>query len=163
MKFIEKCIISVSGIALILTTFVPMGRAETPFDITECHSGIVKPMYLSEPLRIFSAEGFGIVMSNHENKVFHNFTVHIMAIGQIMPGKTMESGYSKLIDPEGDIIMMEFSRVEPEGVSKILYGTGKWKGIKGSGKVRAITRGKPITPGTFQGCSRWTGTFELPK
>jgi len=163
MKFIEKCMISVSGIALILAAFVPMGRAETPFDITECHSGIVKPMYLSEPLRIFSAEGFGIVMSNHENKVFHNFTVHIMAIGQIMPGKTMESGYSKLIDPNGDIIMMEFSRVEPEGVSKILYGTGKWKGIKGSSKSGGRIVFGRIPPNAAAACSRTTGTFELPK
>jgi hypothetical protein len=52
---------------------------------------------------------------------------------------------------------------ETEGNFKFLQGTGKWKGIKGSGKGKVITRGKPITPGTAQVCSRWTGTFELPK
>jgi len=46
---------------------------------------------------------------------------------------------------------------------KFLYGTGKWKGITGTGKFERIARGKAMEPGTFQGCVRNTGTFELPK
>jgi len=82
-----------------------------------------------------------------------------------MAGQLTTLSYSKLMDPDGDFIIMEGAMApgETEGSFKFLQGTGKWKGIKGGGKVRAITRGKPIMPGTSQGCGRYTGTFELPK
>ncbi len=82
-----------------------------------------------------------------------------------MAGQRTGLGYHKLMDPDGDFVILETTRTpgETEGNCKFLQGIGKWKGIKGSGKVRAITLGKPITPGTDQGCGRWTGTFELPK
>ena len=82
-----------------------------------------------------------------------------------MAGQLTTLSYSKLMDPDGDFVILETTMApgETEGNFKFLQGTGKWKGIKGSGKARAITSGKPITPGTGQGCGRWTGTFELPK
>ena len=84
-----------------------------------------------------------------------------------MAGQSTSLSYSKLMDPDGDFVIMETitsgARGETEGSFKFLQGTGKWKGIKGSGKVRAITSGKPIMPSTGQGCGRYTGTFELPK
>ena len=84
-----------------------------------------------------------------------------------MAGQLTALSYSKFMDPDGDFVITETitsgAPGETEGNFKFLQGTGKWKGIKGSGKVRTITRGKPITPGTSQGCGRWTGTFELAK
>jgi len=84
-----------------------------------------------------------------------------------MAGQLTSLSYTKFMDPDGDFVITETitsgAAGETEGNFKFLEGTGKWKGIKGSGKVRAITRGKPITPGTGQGCGRYTGTFELPK
>ncbi len=82
-----------------------------------------------------------------------------------MAGQMTAITYSKLMDPEGDFVITEVtvSPGETETKFKFLQGTGKWKGIKGGGKVTSITRGKPITPGTFQQCTRRTGTFELPK
>jgi hypothetical protein len=82
-----------------------------------------------------------------------------------MAGQMTSLTYSKFMDPDGDFVIMEVTIApgETDAHCKFLQGTGKWKGIKGSGKVRAITSGKPIMPGTFQGCNRWTGTFELPK
>jgi len=146
-----------------LFLITPIAQAETPYDITECHSGKVKILHSTEETRVFSAEGLGIVISNHENKVFHNFTTHIFAVGQVMPGKSTEKGYIKLIDPNGDIIMMEFARVDTERVTKILYGTGRWKGITGSAKSEhRIVYGR-IPPDSAAACSRSTGTFELPK
>jgi hypothetical protein len=48
-------------------------------------------------------------------------------------------------------------------IVNLIYGTGKWKGITGSGKFEVISRGKSMELGTFHGCVRDTGTFELPK
>jgi hypothetical protein len=82
-----------------------------------------------------------------------------------MAGQLTGLTYSKFMDPDGDFVIVESTLTpgETESNVKFLQGTGKWKGIKGSGKGKVITRGKPITPGTVQQCTRWTGTFELPK
>jgi len=72
-------------------------------------------------------------------------------------------GYSKFMDPDGDIVILDYSQIGKEATTKFLQGTGKWKGITGGGKAWSITSGKPITAGTSQGCNRQTGTFELPK
>ena len=159
----KRWMMGVSAFVFCLFLITPIIQAETPYDITECHSGKVKILHSTEESRTFSAEGLGIVMSNHENKVFHNFTIQIFAIGQVMPGKSTEKGYIKLMDPNGDIIMMEFARVDTERVSKILYGTGRWKGITGGAKSEhRIVIGR-IPPDAAAACSRSTGTFELPK
>lgn len=163
MNAMKKCVVGMLGITFILIVSTIIGYAETPFDFTSCHSGAIKTLYSSEELRIFSGEGWGIIMSNDENKVFHNYTFHVMAIGQIMPGKTTEFGYTKLIDPNGDIVVMEFNHDGSENVSKILYGTGKWKGIKGSSKSGGRIVFGRIPPNAAAACSRTTGTFELPK
>jgi hypothetical protein len=74
---------------------------------------------------------------------------------------------SKYMDRDGDYVIMEFNESgqgrQMEGSWKILYGAGKWKGIKGNGKHMHVAGGKPIKPNTIQGYSRNTGTFELPK
>ena len=170
MSFSNKIIIgfpiylrATTVIAFCLFIFISVAQAETPYDITECHSGTVKFLHSSEESKIFSAEGWGIIMSNHENKVFNNFTLHIFAIGQVMPGKTIETGYVKLMDPDGDIIVADFSHVGPERVSKLLYGTGKWKGITGGHKGSGLIVYGRIPPNAAAACSRSTGTFELPK
>jgi len=158
-RWMKEAVAFVFGLLLI----IPVVQAETAYDVTECHSGIVKTLYSSEKERIFSAEGWGIVMSNHENKVFDNFTLHIFAIGQVMPDKAIETGYIKLTDPDGDIIIANFSRIGPERVTKFIYGTGKWKGITGGHKsIRRIVYGR-IPPDAAAACSRATGIFELPK
>ncbi len=50
------------------------------------------------------------------------------------------------------LCFMEFNESRPtgraEGTWKILYSTGKWKGIKGSGKHVHFGGGRPIKPGT---------------
>lgn len=46
---------------------------------------------------------------------------------------------------------------------KFLSGTGKWKGIKGEGRIKVIIQERRVTPDTSQICYRHTGTFELPK
>jgi hypothetical protein len=42
-----------------------------------------------------------------------------------------------------------------------IYGTGKWKGVKGGGTVKYVTNGKPIVEGNFQSCIEVSGTYEV--
>jgi len=145
-----------------LVIHIPVAQAETPFDLTNCYYGTLTVLYKSKELTILTSELRGIARSNHENKVFDNCSFHSVQILQIMNGKLKRSGHTKFMDPDGDCFFVEVSGGKT-GAVRFLYGTGKWKGITGTGKFARIARGKAMEPGTFQGCVRNTGTFELPK
>ena len=159
-----KRIMSVA-IILGLTMFVPVARAQQPYDITECYSFVFSVLQESQEIRIVGLDAKGIVQSNHVSKVFDNCTIHTVGIRMDMKGSSAVHAYFKYMDADGDIFIMEGTWAEGEKAAtmKFIYGTGKWKGIKGEGKDQQIARGKPITPGTAQICYRHTGTFELPK
>ena len=154
-----------TGIVILfgLLMFISNAQAQTPFDITECFSGTATIVFQSKEITITGMEGKGSIFSNHENKVFDNCTFHVVVIAKTVDGKRRSDSYWKIMDPEGDVIIAEVIVLGLEKTMKFLHGTGKWKGIKGEAKGKTTTTGKPVAPGTFQGCSRYTGTFELPK
>jgi hypothetical protein len=149
-------------IAFCLFMFIPIAQAEQPYDITSCHSGKIKALFADKEMTIWSGEGWGIIMSNHENKVFDNCTFHVMTVIQVMGDRTTETGFLKTMDPDGDIVVAQTSRVGTESITKFLHGTGKYKGITGGGKSHRIVFGR-IPPDSAAACSRGIGTFELPK
>jgi hypothetical protein len=151
------------NIVLCLIVFIPIAQGEQTYDITDCWSGIFTMNSESRDLTIMSFEFTGITRSNLENKIFDNCTVFYVGIARITPDKTTADGYTKYMDPDGDFVVMESVREGEVTTMTFLQGTGKWKGIKGGGKIRRITTGKPIVSGTLQGCSKHIGTFELPK
>ncbi len=143
--------------------FFSFAQAQTPFDFTECVSGDLTILFQSKEITIAGIEGKGIFLSHHENKIFDNCTFHVVAIAKTVDGKRRSDSYWKIMDPNGDIIIAEVVVLGPEKTMKLLHGTGKWQGIKGEAKGKTTASGKFIVPGTIQGCSRYVGTFELPK
>jgi hypothetical protein len=158
-----KELVTVMGFLFGLIVCIPFAQAQTPFDITECGAGPVTVVYQSNDITISGLEGKGIIFSHHENKVFDNCTFQVVQIARIVEGKRRSDSYWKIMDPDGDIIIAELVVLGPEKTMKFLHGTGKWKGIKGEAKGKTTAAGKPVAPGTFQACSRYIGTFELPK
>ena len=152
---------------LLLITFVPLVRAETPFDFTYCVAGPARMLSASDDLLIFGVELDGVTMSNHANKVFDEFNAHFLGIARMMGGQVDANGYYKLTDPDGNVVFAEATNVGPAGKTtwkwKFFRGTGKWKGITGSAIVDPITKRSPLVEGTWRGCNRVTGTFDLPK
>jgi len=153
---------AITTITFCLVVFISFAQAEQPYDITSCHSGTIKMLYSSKEMTILSGEGWGIITSNHENKAFDNCTFHVMTLIQVMGEKITETGYYKLMDPDGDLVMAETTRIGTESISRFLHGTGKYKGITGGGKSQRIVFGR-IPPNTAAACSRSVGTFKLPK
>jgi hypothetical protein len=149
----------------------PLARAEQPFDITDHFYATVTTLSTSPELTIFQSDVKGIVRDNLENKIFDHLTSHCLRIARISAGKLTGTTFSKFTDSDGDFFITESTSdaVSPAAVEsawKFLQGTGKWKGITGGGKGKFIfmTRGKQqISPTTFQGYLRMTGTYELPK
>jgi len=148
---------------LVLAIAVPVAKAQTPFDVTECGGGPITIVFQSPEVTVSGLEGKGIIFSNHENKLFNNCTFQLVQIARVIGSDRVSNSYWKIMDPDGDAIVASVDVVGPEKTMTFLHGTGKWKGIKGGAKGKGITGGKFIVPGTFQACSRYVGTFELPK
>jgi len=161
-KLVKTVLSAAVAIVLGLAMFIPVAQAETPYDMTNCYYGTLTTLHKSKDLTILTIDVRGIARSNHEKKVFDNCSSHSVQIIEIMNGKKKRYGHTKFMDPDGDYFFLEVSGGQNATV-KFLYGTGKWKGITGTGKFERIARGKSMEPGTFQGCVRATGTFELPK
>ena len=158
---------SIVVVAIVLGLLSPAAQALEPIDFTQYASCTSTPASDDKEFRFASFECLGITRSNQENKIFENMSVLEVGVARHAGGQSTIYSLAKYTDLDGDYVVMEFSESAPsdrvEGTWKTLYGTGKWKGIKGSGKHMHVGRGKLVKPGTLQGYVRNTGTFELPK
>ena len=152
-------------IALILGLFISnsVAQAQQPIDMMSCGDSEMTPIVAGEELTIMGMIGRGINLDNFGAKAFDNMTYHSVGLLKIDRGNITAIMYAKYMDPSGDFAVVEITQVGMERDWKFLYGTGKWKGVTGTGKGFPFTKGKPISPGTSQGCTKITGTYELKK
>ena len=163
MSITNKWKMSAAAFVLSVSLMIPVVQAQQHYDITDCGSMTFTINSESDELTIITFDFKGIARSNSENKIFDSCAVFYVGVARTTPGMSTAYGYSKYMDPDGDFVIMESTREGVETHCKFLQGTGKWKGIKGEGKLRRIAVGRPISPGTSQYCTRHIGTFELPK
>jgi len=164
MFYRRNWIVVIIGIlGLILS--VPVAQAQRQeVDIVCCYSSTTNVVHFSPEASVMSHEGKAIFQSSHENKVFDNFTSHFVGTVKRVSDKWMAHTLCKHMGPDGDFMLWETTADSESGMtSKPIYGTGKWKGIKGETKGKRITAGKPIVEGTVQACERWVGWIEVPK
>jgi hypothetical protein len=164
MTMIKKPICTL-GIISIFTfiLFIVLVQAQQPIDCLICANMTMTTILESQDLTIMGLEGKQIVLDNTESKFWENVTGHQVGLMKIEKGKLTGSFFAKYQDPNGDVYVTEASQVGTEGDWKFIYGTGKFKGLTGSGKFYRITKGKPVSPGTSQVCTKITGTYELKK
>jgi hypothetical protein len=142
---------------------IPAARAEQPVDFTACMTSTLTMISSGDGINVFGVESKGIVMSNPEGKLFHNFSYQFTGGGYGPPGAPVGFGYFKVTDPDDSYVIAEFTGPTTDLSFKFLQGTGKWKGVTGGGKAARVAVGRPIAPGTLQGCVRFTGTLDLKK
>jgi hypothetical protein len=152
----------------VLVMFALVAQAEEPLDFTQYASCTFTLMSDDKEFRFGNSDCMGITRSNQENKLFENMSLREVGFFRNMEAQSAVYSCAKYMDHDGDFVIIEFSESgpieQPEGTWKILYGTGKWRGMKGSGKHVHVSRDKPIKPDTAQGyVARNTGTFELSK
>ncbi len=117
-----------------LAMFVPVAQAERQeFECITCNADTHNILHSSPEVRILSADSKGIVQSTHPDKLFDNWTRHMVTIVKIMDGKWSWHGFLKEMAPDGDFIIWEFYGPSESGetTTKAVYGSGKWKGVKG--------------------------------
>jgi hypothetical protein len=148
-----------------LIMLAPPAYAEEPYEFTQCLSGTYTLFYQSKQVQpALSWAETGITMS--DDKRFNNMTIHCEGVQFGLGPKRIGWGLCKSTDLDGDMIIYG-GEYGPRGTSfgKFLGGTGKWKGIKGTNLRKRLVRSKPrkgAMPGTYQGCHKVTGTFQLP-
>jgi hypothetical protein len=156
--------IALSVVILGILVFIPVAQAERKdVELTQCSASTYNVVQSAPEIGIANYDQKGILMSTHENKIFDNWTFHLVGVQKRLEGKTFWNGFTKEMGPDGEFIIWEWTGDSESGTTgKAIYGTGKWKGIKGEGKSKLITSGKPIVPNTFQFCQKIVRWIELP-
>ena len=157
-------IIITSLVFACLVMCLPTVHAEEHYEFTKCVCGTFTLFHQSKELPfVGSWAESGITMS--DDKRFNNVTIHCegaqIGIGQNRKGY----GLCKATDIDGDMMIFGGPYTGPGFDCKFMAGTGKWKGIKGTYSHKRLVYSKPgkeAMPGTYQGCHKVTGTFELP-
>jgi hypothetical protein len=155
------CISLIIGVSSVSLAQSP----EQTYDVDACVSMDISGLVRSQEITIFTFDAKGIMRSNTESKMFDNCTVHSMGVGVFEGEKHTVYSYMKYLDPEGDyvIFLYTINPGEKAATTKLLAGTGKYKGITGGGKAVRIAGGKPVVEGTTQFCNNHKGTFTIPK
>jgi hypothetical protein len=165
--FNRKNWIAVTVVILGLFMFIPVAQAQRQdLEIRKCFVQILNVVNISPELGIFTYDQKGIMQSTHESKLFDNWTDHTVGVVKNIGGKMSWNGFSKEIAPDGEFIIWEFygDNESKTTTSKPIYGTGKWKDVKGERKSQTIASGRPIVPNsTFATCLKLVGWIELPK
>jgi hypothetical protein len=170
--FYRRSWIAVIVVILGLVAFIPVTQAQQQaFETRQCCVATYNVVHFTPELGISNFDQKGIMQSIHESKLFDNWTLHLVAVQKRVDGKTSWNGFSKEMGPDGEFIIWEFYGDSESNTStaKPIYGTGKWKGVKGERKSRLITTAKPILASTFQPhttfqfCQKQVGWIELAK
>ena len=141
-----------------LVLLVPAVQAQKKsIDRLICNVGTITMLLASKEATVFAIEQKGL---NTKTGV----TQYCVGVISIIAGKYTGNGFCKNENQKGEINISEFTVSKTgEGTYKYIYGTGVYKGITGGGKYKRVTRGKPIAKGTYQSCTKSTGTSEVPK
>ncbi len=147
-----------------LVMFIPVARAERQdVEFTVCNAVTYNIVHFTPEAAVLTWDAKAIIRSTHENKLFDNWTGHGVGVISRVGDKRSVNGSTKRMGPEGEFVIWELYGESGGTTWKPIYGTGKWKGIKGEVKSKRITKGKPIVQGTDQYCDQNVGWIELPK
>ena len=133
-------------------------------------TGAAKPLamhMLGEAPVLILVEMFGGTTNDAGSGIFHmnSFKCHFTLEVVQMP-KTELEGYCTFRDADGDTVTFRASATgflggPTNATNRITHGTGKYKGITGSGEYRS----SPVPPfeqGTFQGRGTFSTTYKIP-
>jgi hypothetical protein len=156
--------IAVTVVILGLVMFIPVAQAQRQdFETRQCNVSTYNAVHSSPELGISSYDQKGIMQSTHESKLFDNWNLHLVGVMKREGKNFYFHGLSKEIGPDGEFIIWEFYTESGVTTAKPIYGTGKWKGVKGERKSTLITTMNPVVPLVFPFCQKQVGWIELSK
>jgi hypothetical protein len=103
----------------------------------------------------------GTIRSNPPGGAFDMATFRRVGMFSSIEGKNTGMNLCEGIDKDGDKFLVRTSVEGPKTVQEAIAGTGKYEGMVRTGTAESLGQFPTIKPGTFQGCNRATGTYEL--
>jgi hypothetical protein len=159
--------IAVNIVFLSLLMFLPVAQAQRQdIESQKCYVQIWNVVTSSPEMSVFTYDQKGIMQSSNESKLFDNWTDHTVGIVKSISGKASWNGFAKETAPDGEFIIWELygDSESKTTTGKAIYGTGKWKNVKGERKTSTIASGRPFVPNsTLAMCLKVVGWIELPK
>ena len=161
-KWIFTGVSVVVAIVFGLLIHIPVTQAEEPLEFTVYWSATITTLTQSKEFTSWNGDVLGITRG--ENTLFNDLSFSSICIWlhrlEDDEMKTTAHCYSKFMDADNDYFIMENM-----GGWKLLFGTGKFKGITGAGESHSwLSNGRrPIREGTSQGRVSLKGMFGLPK
>jgi hypothetical protein len=167
MKNLQAFVVAAFTIVVTGFGFLSPSFAAEQLDLTICYSGSGTIFNdTKDAMQAVSWTQNGIITSHSPSKLLNNAVVHCEGVEHGVGAKRVGYGLCKIMDDDGDVIIADIPYSGFDYDVKFLSGTGKWKGVKGSLHSERLVRSKPgkgAMPGTYQGCRREQGTFELLK
>ncbi len=148
--------------AIIGFSMQPALAAEVAYDFVTCTHSKHTVLEANSEIVALGVEVWGVVASS-TTKAWENASTHCVGSIRITAGKPVGKGLCKWVDAAGDTAVGEFEYPQlGEPTWAWLSGTGKLKGITGTGTYRELFSAKPSEAGTAQGCRRDWGKYTLP-
>jgi hypothetical protein len=137
---------------------------EMEYGGTFCSHSISTMVQAGPDAIALNIEAWGVQTPDSTFKPWANATNHCLVNVTIVQGKTSAHGECLWTDADGDTFLGEHTDVpgKPGGVWTFLAGTGKWKGVTGSGTYQYVSSSKPRPDGTGEGCITHSGKLSLP-
>lgn len=157
-----KRLIRLSALALAAGACAAYG-APTQYGGTWCGHAKVTPIVVGPALSAYTSEVWAIETAGSVPKALEGDAVHCVGYTRIEKGKHTGRSACRFTDPQGDWFVGEATRAPGEpNVWTFLAGSGKWKGIQGSGTFKIVSQTKPRA-GSLELCLRHSGTFTVPE
>jgi len=168
-----KIALTIKSIALVAAvsstaTLGTAGAADFPkegkYDYTGCYSGMVNVIAFSKTHRGLNYEFTGSSRSNPAGGIFDKTSFHCVG-----SAAEFDKKYSGMVtchekDHDGDSLLTHFlAGDDRKWARQTIAGTGKYEGIVTNGTFELLGPFPIAKPGTFQNCSRQTGTYVLKK
>jgi hypothetical protein len=135
---------------------------EGRYDAIACHSGVSNTIAFSKSHTASSVELVGTIHTEPPGGMFDRNSYRCVGMNTSFEGKTTGSTVCELIDPDGDKRLSLYSTASDGKLTKQnISGTGKYEGYTSSDTVMTLGPFPAVKPGTFQACSRQTGTYKL--
>jgi hypothetical protein len=135
---------------------------EGKYDFTSCSVSTVTSIEFSKTHSAASWESLGTNRSNLPGGFFDMTAVRCVGSGSTSDGK-LWSGINvcQAVDKDGDKLLTKFIFEGPKSTVDMAVGTGKYEGITRTGGSESLGDFPTAKPGTFQSCTRNTGTSLL--
>jgi len=141
---------------------------EVQYSGTWCGHSAAKVLVAGPELTVLSTESWGIETPGASKpEVLENSAVHCVGYVRILNGESRGTGACLYTNAAGDTTTGEAVSGPDKpgtwtGTWTFLGGTGKWKGIRGGGTYKVVSRGKPAQGASVQ-CFSHSGTYTLPQ